>query len=133
MWASTAGRSPGADEADQKGKTMKRDYLSDMRIALVYMIDRATQDDNKSKLVVEALFSNQVQAEDNYKIQNPEKKRYLLSVDDLELFERFYNDVQDLNEQYGDHAIFHIDEITPGCDLETRFRTILEIWTNTEL
>ena len=44
---------------------MKRDYLSDMRIALVYMIDRATQDDNKSKLVVEALFSNQVQAEDN--------------------------------------------------------------------
>jgi len=112
---------------------MKRDYLSDMRIALVYMIDRATQDDNKSKLVVEALFSNQVQAEDNYKIQNPEKKRYLLSVDDLELFERFYNDVQDLNEQYDDHAIYHLDEITPGADLETKFRNILGIWTNTEI
>lgn len=104
-----------------------------MRIALVYMIDRATQDDNKSKLVVEALFSNQVQAEDNYKIQNPEKKRYLLSVDDLESFERFYNDIQDLNEQYGDYAIYHLDEITLNVDLENKFRTILGIWTSTEI
>ena len=104
-----------------------------MRIALVYMIDRATQDDNKSKLVVEALFSNQVQAEDNYKIQNPEKKRYLLSVDDLESFERFYNDIQDLNEQYDDHAIYHLDEIALNVDLENKFRTILEIWTSTEI
>lgn len=112
---------------------MKKDYLSDMRIALVYMIDRTTQDDHKSKLVVEAMFSNPVQAEDNYKIQNPERKRYLLFVDDLESFERFYNDIQDLNEQYGDRAIYHLDEITPGADLETKFRNILGIWTNTEL
>lgn len=104
-----------------------------MRIALVYMIDRATQDDNKSKLVVEALFSNQVQAEDNYKIQNPEKKRYLLSVDDLESFECFYNDIQDLNEQYDDHAIYHLDEIALNVDLENKFRTILGIWTSTEI
>ena len=104
-----------------------------MRIALVYMIDRATQYDNKSKLVVEALFSNQVQAEDNYKIQNPEKKRYLLSVDDLESFERFYNDIQDLNEQYDDHAIYHLDEIALNVDLENKFRTILGIWTSTEI
>lgn len=104
-----------------------------MRIALVYMIDRATQNDNKSKLVVEALFSNQVQAEDNYKIQNPEKKRYLLSVDDLESFERFYNDIQDLNEQYDDHAIYHLDEIALNVDLENKFRTILGIWTSTEI
>nr|DAG36568.1 MAG TPA: hypothetical protein [Caudoviricetes sp.] len=119
--------------AGRKGKNMKKDYLSDMKIALVYMIDRATQDDKKSKLVVEAMFSNPVQAEDNYKIQNPEKKRYLLSVDDLESFERFYNDIQDLNEQYGDHAIYHLDEITLNVDLENKFRTILGIWTNTEI
>lgn len=112
---------------------MKKDYLSDMRIALVYMIDRTTQDDKKSKLVVEAMFSNPVQAEDNYKIQNPEKKRYLLSVDDLESFERFYNDIQDLNEQYGDYAIYHLDEITLNVDLENKFRTILGIWTSTEI
>ena len=110
---------------------MKKDYLSDMKIALVYMIDRATQDDNKSKLVVEAIFSNPVQAEDNYKIQNPERKRYLLFVDDLESFERFYNDIQDLNEQYGDHAIYHLDEL--NVDLENKFRTILGIWTGTEI
>lgn len=112
---------------------MKKDYLSDMRIALVYMIDRTTQDDHKSKLVVEAMFSNPVQAEDNYKIQNPEKKRYLLSVDDLESFERFYNDIQDLNEQYDDHAIYHLDEIALNVDLENKFRTILGIWTSTEI
>lgn len=112
---------------------MKKDYLSDMKIALVYMIDRATQDDQKSKLVVEAMFSNPGQAEDNYKIQNPEKKRYLLFVDDLEAFERFYNDIQDLNEQYGDHAIYHLDEIALNVDLENKFRTILGIWTSTEI
>ena len=112
---------------------MKKDYLSDMRIALVYMMDRTTQDDHKSKLVVEAMFSNPVQAEDNYKIQNPEKKRYLLSVDDLESFERFYNDIQDLNEQYGDYAIYHLDEITLNVDLENKFRTILGSWTSTEI
>ena len=119
--------------ADQKGKNMKKDYLSDMRIALVYMIDRTTQDDHKSKLVVEAMFSNPVQAEDNYKIQNPEKKRYLLFVDDIEAFERFYNDIQELNEQYGDHAIYHLDEIVLNVDLENKFRTILGIWTSTEI
>lgn len=112
---------------------MKKDYLSDMRIALVYMIDRTTQDDHKSKLVVEAMFSNPVQAEDNYKIPNPERKRYLLFADDLESFERFYNDVQDLNEQYGDHAIYHLDEIALNVDLENKFRTILGIWTSTEI
>ena len=112
---------------------MKKDYLQNMKWALVYVIDRSTQDDRRSKAVVEALFSSPAQAEDNYKIRNPENKRYLLFVDDLEAFERFYNDVQDLNEQYGERAIFHLDESTPGADLENKFRAILGLWTNLEL
>lgn len=112
---------------------MKKDYLQNMKWALVYVIDRSTQDDRRSKAVVEALFSSPAQAEDNYKIRNTENKRYLLFVDDLEAFERFYNDVQDLNEQYGERAIFHLDEITPGADLENKFRAILGLWTSLEL
>lgn len=110
-----------------------KDYTKNLEFALVSIIDRATQDDHRSKLHVEALFQSAAQAEDNYIIRNPEKKRYLLFVDSLERFERYYNDVQDLNEIYGDRAIFHLDEISQGYEFDTRFREILGIWTDTEL
>ena len=35
-----------------------KDYTKFMKWALVYMIDRKTQDDRRSKLVVEGLFSS---------------------------------------------------------------------------
>ena len=98
--------------------------------ALVYMIDRKTQDDRKSKVEVEALFSSVPQAEDNYIIRNPEHKRYIVHVDDLEEFETVYNQFQDLREKYGDHAIFHIQDLNFGCDKENKWREILEIYTS---
>ena len=91
---------------DQKGKYMK-DYTKFMSYALFTMIDRKTQDDNTSKIKVETLFSNPCQA-DNYNAPNKEIKRYLLRLEDLEEFERFYNFVQDINEKYGEKAIFHL-------------------------
>lgn len=96
------------------------------------MIDRKTQDDNRSKTRVEALFSNPKQAE-NYNAPNKEVKRYLLHVDDLEEFERFYNFVQDLNTKYGDHAIFHLKDGDFSSDHENKFRYILDIWTDTKI
>ena len=83
-----------------------KDYTKFMNYALFTMIDRKTQDDRRSKIKVEALFSNPCQA-DNYNAPNKEIKRYLLRLEDLEEFERFYNFIQDINEKYGDHAIFH--------------------------
>lgn len=72
-----------------------KDYARFMKWAVVYFVDRSTQDDRRSKLNVEALFSSPVQAEDNYIIRNQEIKRYILHVDDLEKFEDFYNAYQD--------------------------------------
>ena len=79
-----------------------------MKWAVIYIIDRTTQDDRKSKVHVEALFSSPSQAQDNYIIRNEESKRYILHVDDLEEFEEVYNNIQDLNENYGEYAIFHL-------------------------
>ena len=110
-----------------------KDYTSNLRWALVSFADRSAQDDHKSKIKIEALFNSPVQCEDNYTIRNPEVKRYIIFVDYLERFERYYNDVQDLNEEYGDHAIFHLDEISQGYEWDTKFRTILDIWADTEL
>ena len=87
-----------------------KDYTKFLKWAVVTMIDRSTQDDRRSKVRVEALFSSPAQAEDNYIIRNPEIKRYILNIDDLERFEEFYNHVQDINEKFGDHAIFHIND-----------------------
>lgn len=103
-----------------------------MKWAVITMIDRSTQDDRKSKIRVEALFSSQVQAEDNYMIRNQEIKRYILNIDDLERFEEFYNHVQDINEKFGDHAIFHINDGFTVDELN-RFRTILNLWTDTKI
>ena len=103
-----------------------------MNYALFTMIDRKTQDDRKSKINVETLFSNPTQAE-NYNAPDKEVKRYLLHVDDLEEFERFYNFVQDLNTKYGDHAIFHLKDGDFSSDHENKFRYILDIWTDTKI
>ena len=111
---------------------MKKDYTKTMNYAVVSMIDRSTQDDRKSKVNVEALFSSPVQAEDNYIIRNPEIKRYILNIDDLERFEEFYNHVQDINEKFGDHAIFHINDGFSVDELN-RFRTLLNLWTDTKI
>ena len=109
-----------------------KDYTKFLKWAVVTMIDRSTQDDRKSKVNVEALFSSPVQAEDNYIIRNPEVKRYILNVDELERFEEFYNHVQDINEKFGDHAIFHINDGFTVDELN-RFRTILNLWTDTKI
>lgn len=111
---------------------MKKDYTKMMNWAVVTVIDRETQDNRRSKVNVEALFSSPVQAEDNYIIRNPEIKRYVLNVNDLERFEEFYNHVQDINEKYGDHAIFHINDGFSVDELN-RFRTLLNLWTDTKI
>ena len=109
-----------------------KDYTKFLKWAVVTMIDRSTQDDRKSKVNVEALFSSPVQAEDNYIIRNSEIKRYILNIDDLERFEEFYNHVQDINEKFGDHAIFHINDGFTVDELN-RFRTLLNLWTDTKI
>lgn len=109
-----------------------KDYTRFMKWAVITMIDRSTQDDRKSKINVEALFSNPIQAEDNYNAQNKEIKRYILHVEDLERFEEFYNHVQDINEQFGDRAIFHINEGFAVDELN-KFRQILDLWTDTKI
>ena len=111
---------------------MKKDYTKMMNWAVITMIDRSTQDDRKSKVNIEALFSSPVQAEDNYIIRNPEIKRYILNIDDLERFEEFYNHVQDINEKFGDHAIFHINDGFTVDELN-RFRTLLNLWVDTKI
>lgn len=107
-----------------------KDYTKFMKWAVVYFIDRKTQDDRKSKIKVEALFSNPCQT-DNYNAPNKEIKRYLLHLDDLEEFERFYNFVQDINEKYGEKAIFHLKDGHFCTDQENKFREMLGIWTDT--
>lgn len=105
------------------------DYTKFLKWAVVYFIDRKTQDDRKSKLHVEALFSSQVQAEGNYIIRNS-AKRYILHVDDLERFAEFYNFLQDLKSKYGEKAIFHIDEQYFSVDEQNKFRSLLGAWVN---
>ena len=108
------------------------EYTKFMKWAVITMIDRKTQDDRKSKINVEALFSTPIQAEDNYNAPNKEIKRYILHIDDLERFEEFYNHVQDINEKFGDHAIFHINEGFTVDELN-KFRQVLDLWTNTKI
>lgn len=108
-----------------------KDYTKFMNWALVTMIGRKTQDDGKSKIKVEALFSNPMQTE-NYNAPNKEIKRYMIHIDDLERFEEFYNHVQDINEKFGDHAIYHINDGFTVDELN-RFRQILGLWTDTKI
>lgn len=110
-----------------------KDYTKMMKWAVVSMIDRNTQDDGRSKVNVEALFSSPAQAEDNYIIRNPEIKRYILNIENLERFEEFYNFIQDLNEKHGEKAIFHLADGDFTTDEENLFRQILNIWTDTKI
>ena len=109
-----------------------KDYTKFMNYALFTMIDRKTQDDRKSKIKVEALFSNPCQT-DNYNAPNKEIKRYLLRLEYLAEFERFYNFIQDINEKYGEKAIFHLKDGNFSTDHENKFREILGIWTDTKI
>lgn len=114
---------------------MNNKYLNFLNWAVFTMIDRKTQDDHKSKIQVCGLFRSPVLAEESFlpNLPNPEVKRYLLHVDDLERFEEFYNFIQDLNEKYGDYAIFHIKDGDFTTDEENKFRYMLHIWTDTKI
>lgn len=108
-----------------------KDYTKFCKWCLVYMIDRSTQDDKKSKLQVEAIFSYPAQIEDNYTIRNKDIKRYIINVDDLEDFEKFYNHIQDIIVKYGpDKAVFHIKDLKLSSDKENQFRSILKLWNS---
>lgn len=111
-----------------------KDYTKFLKWAVVTMIDRSTQDDHRSKIQIAGLFENPIVAEDSFMpyLPNKEVKRYILQVEDLERFETFYNHVQDINEKYGDHAIFHINEGFTVDELN-RFRTLLNLWTDTKI
>lgn len=111
---------------------MKKDYFKFMQWAVVYFTLRNTQDDRKDKLSVSGLFESPVSAEDNFLIHLPNKevKRYIVHVDDLEEFERFYNFVNDLKEKYGDYWIYHLEEGYFTVDQENKFRSTLDLWTN---
>lgn len=79
---------------------MKKDYFKFMKWAVVHFIPRNTQDDRRDKLHISGLFESPVSARDNFLVHLPNKdvKRYIVHVDDLEAFERFYNFVNDLKE-----------------------------------
>lgn len=114
---------------------MNNKYLNFLNWAVFTMIDRKTQDDHKSKIQVCGLFRIPVLDEESFlpNLPNPEVKRYLLHVDDLERFEEFYNFIQDLNEKYGDYAIFHVKDGNFTVDEENKFRYMLHIWTDTKI
>lgn len=97
------------------------------------MINRSTQYDHKSKIKVSGLFAYPVNAEDFIKTLPSDCKWYMLDLDRLERFEEFYNYVQDINEQYGEYAIFHINDGGFTVDELNCFRYILDIWTDTKI
>lgn len=109
--------------------------ITNLRWAVFTMIDRTTQDDNRSKVNACALFSNPTVAEDYLipNLPNQEVKRYILHVSLISRFEEFYNFIQDLNEKYSEKAIYHLNEGNFTFDEETLFRNMLNLWTSTEL
>lgn len=111
------------------------DYTKCLGWAVFYMIDRSTQDGRRSKAVVSALFHSPIDAEDNYipHLPNKEIPCYMLPVDEVERFEEFYNHVQDLNEDYGDYAIFFLNDGNKfSVDELNRFRPMLNIYVDTK-
>lgn len=112
---------------------MANKYLNRLNWAVFTMIDRTTQDDKKSKITVSGLFSYPENAENFIKTLPPGHKWYMLDTDRLERFEKFYNYVQDINEKYGDYAIFHINDGGFTVDELNCFRSILDIWTDTKI
>lgn len=112
---------------------MKKDYLSKLDWVVFTMIDRSTQDDRKSKVSVSGAFNCPSNAEEFIKTLPAGHKWYILDFDRLERFEKFYNYVQDINEKYGDYAIFHINDGGFTVDELNCFRSILDIWTDTKI
>ena len=112
-----------------------KDYTEMMEWAVITMIDRNTQDDHRSKIQVAGLFSNPNVAKDSFipYLPNKEIKIYLIRIEDLERFEDFYNFIQDLNEKFGDYAIYHLHEKYFSVEEENRFRYIFDIWTDTKI
>lgn len=108
-------------------------YLNKLSWAVFTMIDRSTQDDHRSKISVAGLFAYPVNAEDFRKTLPSEHEWYILDLDRLERFEEFYNYIQDINKQYGDYAIFHINDGGFTVDELNCFRYILDIWTDTKI
>lgn len=98
---------------------MKNNYTKSMKWAVVSFVSRTTQDDRKDKLQVCGLFGNPVVAEDSFiqHLPNKETRRYIVHVDDLEEFERFYNVTNDLRQEFGSFS----------ADQEKKFRTILNL------
>lgn len=113
----------------------KYKYINNLKWAVFTMVDRTTQDDNRSKVNVSGLFVDPMVAEDYLipNLPNQEVKRYIVHVSLISRFEDFYNFIQDLNEKYGEKAIYHLNEGNFACDEETLFRNMLNLWTSTEL
>lgn len=97
------------------------------------MIDRTTQDDKKSKISVAGVFGHPCSAENFIKTLPAGHKWYMLDTGRLERFEKFYNYVQDINEKYGDYAIFHINDGGFTVDELNCFRSILDLWTDAKI
>ena len=114
---------------------LNKKHFSNLKWAVFTMVDRSTQDDNRSKVNVCGLFYEPTVAEDFFipNLPNQEVKRYVLHVSLLERFEEFYNFIQDINGQYGEKAIYHLDEGNFFTDEEAYFRQILGIWTDTKI
>lgn len=108
-------------------------YTKHLSWAVFTMIDRSTQDDRRSKISVAGLFAYPANAEDFIKTLPSEHEWYILDLDRLERFEEFYNYVQDINEEYGERAIFHINGGGFLVDELNCFRSILNIWTDTKI
>lgn len=113
----------------------KYKYINNLKWAVFTMVDRTTQDDNRSKVNVSGLFVDPMVAEDYLipNLTNQEVKRYILHVSLISRFEDFYNFIQDLNEKYSEKAIYHLNEGNFTCDEECIFRNMLNLWTSTEL
>lgn len=112
---------------------MTNKYTKYLNCAVFAMIDRSTQDDRRSKISVAGLFPYPANAEDFIKTLPSVHKWYMLDLGRLERFEKFYNYVQDINKQYGDYAIFHINDGGFTVDELNCFRSILDIWTDTKI
>ena len=108
-------------------------YTKYLSWAVFTMIDRSTQDDRRNKISVAGLFAYPANAEDFIKTLPSEHKWYILDLDRLERFEEFYNYVQDINKEYGERAIFHINDGGFLVDELNCFRSILNIWTDTKI
>ena len=108
-------------------------YIKNLSWTVFTMIDRSTQDDRRSKISVAGLFAYPANAENFIKTLPSEHKWYMLDLDRLERFEEFYNYVQDINEKYGDYAIFHINDGGFLFNELNCFRNILDLWTDAKI